>query len=70
MAQQPSAAGQIWPHLAQGTRNEVEGRRQGSLAETMFPSLVPPKPKSPSSEVMEYPWSERMRELAGLRRIR
>jgi hypothetical protein len=34
-----TAAGQIWPNLAQGTPNEVAHRRTPSMADAIFPSL-------------------------------
>jgi hypothetical protein len=35
---QRNAAGQIWPHLAQGTREPIK-QRQPSLADAMWPQL-------------------------------
>jgi hypothetical protein len=38
-----TAAGQIWPNLAQGTPNEVE-QRGGTLGDALWPSLTPKPP--------------------------
>jgi hypothetical protein len=45
MANPPSAAQSLYPHLKSGTPDVVQQRRQGSVADAMFPSLAPkPKP--------------------------
>jgi hypothetical protein len=35
----PSAAHALYPHLRQGTPNEVEQRRKPNVADALFPSL-------------------------------
>jgi hypothetical protein len=45
---EPSAAQAMYSHLPSGTRDVVQGRQPASVADAMFPSLVP-KPKSEPS---------------------
>jgi hypothetical protein len=63
-----TAAGQIWPHLAQGTPDEVQQRRKpNSLADALYPRTQPPRPRGLDEE---NPWYDIMMAAAGLRRIR
>jgi hypothetical protein len=81
MAEQPkSAAASLYPHLPSADP-EPRGRAQSvSLAHSMYPSLVPPRPAPPNrnreSEVSlaalcdENPWLEVTLAMSGLRRKR
>jgi hypothetical protein len=60
MPEPPSAAQALYPNLAQGTPNEVEQRRQPTLAAAMWPRPPAPSPR----EV----WHDRFMEMVGLRR--
>jgi hypothetical protein len=62
-----NAAGQIWPHLPQGTPDEVEQRRTGSLADALYPR--PQEPRLSPDQVKEL-WRDHMLALMGLRRIK
>ena len=67
----PNAAGQIWPHLPQGTPEPVE-RRQPSLADSMWPQL---SQSARAREAQERRWAnelaERNKKLAAdLRELR
>jgi hypothetical protein len=65
---EPTAAGQIWPHLRQGTPSEVEQRRTSSVAAALFPSLS----RSAKAEHQRWDeWRKRYRDnlLQGLREL-
>jgi len=68
-----NAAGQIWPHLAQGTPDEVEQRHKPPTAQSMYPSqpsLVPKPERQLSYEELKAAWHEHLWALVGIRRKR
>ena len=79
---EPSAAGALYPNLKSGTPDVVDQRRQGTIADAMFPSLGPktkPAPvlrtyRQPEQSLAERcdedPWLEHRLALAGLVRRR
>jgi hypothetical protein len=80
MPREPSAAQALYGHLKSGAREPVERRQGGSIADAMYPSLVPKPKAAPNSprepEVSlaqrcdEDPWFEWRLAMGGLRRVR
>jgi hypothetical protein len=70
MTRAPTAAASLYPHLKSGTPDVVDQRRQGTVAEAMYPRPKPPL-KNPYLEPMtETEWRDQLWALAGLRRKR
>lgn len=52
MAQQPTAAGALYPHLKSGTPERRPERNTSSIGEAMWPTLGP-QPKPPTNPYRE-----------------
>jgi hypothetical protein len=58
----PSAASQIWPHLAQGTPNEVAQSKRNSLGDALWPQLSREAKQREAAQARWDEWRKRDRE--------
>ena len=68
MAQSTSAAGQIWPHLAQGTPEPVK-QRTPNIADAMFPSLSREAKREEASQAWAREWVRAEQKASNARTV-
>jgi hypothetical protein len=69
MPQPKSVASQIWPHLAHGTPNEVEGRRARNAAEGCWPSLSREQKAKEAAQAWEREWVRKEQRASNARTV-
>ena len=71
MAQpEPSAAQALYGHLPSASREPIERRQGGSIAEALYPRPEPPLRNPYLTAMSEAEWRDQLWALAGLRRKR